>query len=142
MEGWEFITHHCCKNNMVIYGPFCCYKKHLQMQRQLDLNAVKVVGEVQLLQFETRNHFKIFDSLFGTNSWYRSSQKKTGIGKTVQVEDHHHIHLMGSGLYSGNVSTTLSKRNSTDYGVDFWFNQQTHIWKSQFGMNYRKQATI
>ena len=122
MEGWEFITHHCCENNMVVYGPFSCYKKHMQMRSHLDLNAVKVVGEVQLLQFETRNHFKIFDSLFGMYSWYGSSQKKPGIGKTVQVEEHHHIYSMGSGLYSANIPTTLSKRHSTNFGVDFRFN--------------------
>ena len=76
-----------------------------------------------MLQFETRNHYKIFDSHFGRYSWYNSFQKKPGIGKTVQLEGHHHIYSMGRGLYSGNIPTTLSKRNSTDFGMDFRFNK-------------------
>ena len=98
------------------------------MRSHLDLNAVKVTGEVFLLKYETKNQFKVFDSLFGAYSRYGSSQNRPGIGKTLQVEEYHHMYSMGSGLddaFSNVPVSSLSKKNSKYFGVDLRYNTTT-----------------
>ena len=92
------------------------------MHRHMDLNGVMNSCQVYLMIFETRQHFKVFDSMFGTYSRYGSSQNRPGAGRTVQAEEHHHIYCMGSGLYTSDPPTLLRKRKLTDLGIDFSFN--------------------
>ena len=50
-----------------------------------------------------------------------------GMGNTVKVEEYHHIYSMGSGVHdaSSNAPVSLSKKNSNDFSVDFWYNATT-----------------
>ena len=126
-KAWIYISDYCGKNSVPVYGPFHAYRKHLQMWSHLDLIAVKVSGEVFLIKYDTKDQFEVFDSLFGAYSRYGSSQNKPGMGKTLQVEEYHLVYSMGNGLdnASSNTPVSLSKENSNDFGVDFWYKATT-----------------
>ena len=121
-KSWIYLTKYFLQYHVPVYGPFQVRKKHLQMHQHMDLNGVMNSCQVYLMIFETQQHFKVFNSIFGTYSRYGSSKNRPGAGWTVQVEEHHHIFCVGSMLYTSDPPTSVSVRKLTDLGIDFSFN--------------------
>ena len=119
IEAWIFFSKFVVKKGMKIYGPFPKSHKHYQTRRFLDINAVRVHSFVEVIQFTTRVHFQIFDSLFGKYVRYGTLKPKPKVLLTVLSALHDHMYHMGSGLFSSHYK--FKRRGNTDWGVDLTY---------------------
>ena len=125
VEGWIFMSVYTNRRGMQTYGPFQKSRKHLQIRRYLQINAVRMMGSEEVLQFATREHFKIFDSLFGKYVRFQTAQDQPKVGETVESRLHHHMFNMGSGIFSANYE--FKRRGSIVFGIDLCYDKENSI---------------
>lgn len=130
-ELWLYISAFCAKNRIVIHGPFSSRTSHLQARAHVDINCVKVNGELYIIRWETTSDFSSFDRLFGTYSRYGTSMKRPKGGESLPMSLHHHIYNMGGGISMR--PENLRRRDPTNLGIDLRYN----MWSSMLSISLR-----
>ena len=122
-EFWLYISAFCAKNQIVVHGPFSSRTSHLQSRAHVDINCVKVIGQLYIIRWETMSDFTSFDRLFGTYSRYGTSMKRPKGGESLPLSLDHHIYNMGEGINS--PPAILRRRDPTNLGIDLRYNMRS-----------------
>ena len=94
-----------CRNVVPVHGPF------LKMRDNLDLCSDHEINLVEMMQFESIDHFNQFDNIFGKFLRYRTKENKPPVGGTAVMMRHHYITTMGAGIPSSEVPVKFKRRD-------------------------------
>ena len=94
-----------------------------------------MIGSEEVLQFATREHFKISGLLFGKYVRYETAEDRPKVGETVESCLHHHMFNMGNIIFSSNYK--FKRRGSIVYRIDLCYDKENSI--RSISIQYQKE---